>query len=91
MNSWGEGGGHRGCRLLSLHPPPTLPCTVWGCANKKKFLTSESLLQITVLDPKKGVCADPVDRAAILGRGGPDPHSRDRERQLTPDGGSGRT
>jgi hypothetical protein len=45
----------------------------------------------SVLDPKKGACADPVDRAAILGRGGPDPHSRDRERQLTPDKGSGRT
>jgi hypothetical protein len=44
-----------------------------------------------VLDPKEGVCADPVDRAAILGRGGPDPQSRDRERQLTPDKGSGRT
>jgi hypothetical protein len=35
----------------------------------------------SVLDPKEGVCADPVDRAAILGRGGPDLHSRDRERQ----------
>ncbi len=44
-----------------------------------------------MLEPKKGVCADPVDRAAIWGRGGPDPHSRDRERQLTPDKGSGRT
>ncbi len=44
-----------------------------------------------MLDPKKGVCADPVDRAAILGKGGPDPHSRDRERQLTPDKGSEKT
>ncbi len=44
-----------------------------------------------VLDPKKGVCADPVDRAAILEKRGPDPHSRDRERQLTPDKGSGKT
>jgi hypothetical protein len=45
----------------------------------------------SVLDPKKGVCADPVDGDAILGRGGPDPHSRDRERQLTPDKGGGKT
>jgi hypothetical protein len=44
-----------------------------------------------VSDPKKGVCADPVDRGAILGRGEPDPHSRDRARQLAPDKGSGKT
>ncbi len=44
----------------------------------------------SVLDPKKGVCADPVDGGAILGRGGPDPHSRDRERQLAPDKEVGR-
>jgi hypothetical protein len=44
-----------------------------------------------VLDPKKGVCAVPVDGGAILGRGGPDPHSRDRERQLAPDKGSEKT
>ncbi len=45
---------------------------------------------LIVLDPKKGVCADPVDGGANLGRGGPDPHSRDRERQLAPDKGSGK-
>ncbi len=45
----------------------------------------------SVLDPEKGVCADPVNGGAILGRGEPDPHSRDRERQLTPDKGSGKT
>ncbi len=45
----------------------------------------------SLLDPKKGVCADPVDGVTILGRGGPDPHSRDRERQLAPDKGSGKT
>ncbi len=47
--------------------------------------------QGSVLDPKKGVCVGPVDEGAILGRGGPDPHSRDRERQLAPDKGSGKT
>ncbi len=46
---------------------------------------------VIVLDPEERVCADPVDRAAILGRGGPDPHGRDREHQLTPDKGSGKT
>jgi hypothetical protein len=45
----------------------------------------------SVLDPKKGVCADPVDWDAILGRGEPDPHSGDRARQLAPDKGSGKT
>ncbi len=44
----------------------------------------------SVLDPKKGVCADPVDGGAILRKGGPDPHSRDRERQLAPDKGRGK-
>ncbi len=44
-----------------------------------------------MLDPKEGVCADPVDGGAILERGGPNPHSRDRERQLAPDKGSGKT
>jgi hypothetical protein len=45
----------------------------------------------SVLDPKEGVCADPVNRGAILERGEPDPHSRDRTRQLAPDKGSGKT
>ncbi len=45
----------------------------------------------TVLCPKKGVCADPVDKGAILGEGGGGPHSSDRERQLAPDIGRGKT
>jgi hypothetical protein len=45
----------------------------------------------SVSDPGKGVCADPVDGGAILGRGGLDPHSRDREHQLAPDKGRGKT
>ncbi len=44
----------------------------------------------SVLYPKKGVCADPVDKGAILGEGGV-PHSSDRERQLAPDIGRGKT
>jgi hypothetical protein len=45
----------------------------------------------SVLYPEKGVCADPVDEGAILGRGGPSPHSSDEERQLAPDIGRGET
>jgi hypothetical protein len=45
----------------------------------------------SVVDPKEGVCADPVNRDTILERGEPDPHSRDRARQLAPDKGSGKT
>ncbi len=45
----------------------------------------------SVSDPGKGVCADPVNGGAILGRGGPDPHRRNRERQLAPDKGIGKT
>ncbi len=45
----------------------------------------------SVLDPGKGVCADPVNGGAILEKGGPDPHSRDRERQLATDKGRGKT
>jgi hypothetical protein len=44
-----------------------------------------------VLYPEKGECADPVNEGAILGKGGPSPHSRDRERQLAPDIGRGET
>jgi hypothetical protein len=45
----------------------------------------------SALYPGKGVCADPVNEGAILGRGGPSPHSRERERQLAPDIGRGET
>jgi hypothetical protein len=45
----------------------------------------------SVLHPKKGVCADPVDKGAILGEGGGVPHSSDKERQLAPDIGRGKT
>ena len=54
-------------------------------------LVIDNIIVMVVSDPGKGVCADPVDGGAILGRGEPDPHSRDRERQLTPDRGRGKT
>ncbi len=44
----------------------------------------------SVPDPGKGVCADPVNRGAILERGGPGPPSGNKERQLSPDKGRGK-
>jgi hypothetical protein len=44
-----------------------------------------------VPDPGKGVCADPVNRDAILEGGGPGPSSGNKERQLSPDKGRGKT
>ncbi len=44
-----------------------------------------------VPDPSKGVCADPMNRGAILGKGGPDPQGGNKERQLIPDKGREKT
>jgi hypothetical protein len=46
---------------------------------------------IIVPDPGKGVCADPVNGGAILGKGGPDPQGGNKERQLSPDRGREKT
>jgi hypothetical protein len=46
---------------------------------------------VCVPDPGKGVCADPVNRGAILEGEGPGPPSRDKERQLSPDKGRAKT
>ncbi len=46
---------------------------------------------LSVPDPGKGVCADPVNGGAILGKGGPDPQGGNKERQLSPDKGRGKT
>ncbi len=45
----------------------------------------------SVPDPGKGVCTDPVNKAAILEKGGPDPQGGNKERQLSPDKGRGKT
>jgi hypothetical protein len=45
----------------------------------------------SVPDPGKGVCADPVNGGAILGKGGPDPQGGNKERQLSPDKGREKT
>ncbi len=44
-----------------------------------------------VPDPGKGVCADPVNGGAILGRGGQEPQGGNKERQLSPDKGRVKT
>ncbi len=49
------------------------------------------MLYISVPDPGKGVCVDPVNGGAILGKGGPDPQGGNKERQLSPDKGGGKT
>ncbi len=43
------------------------------------------LLDHNVPGPGKGVCADPVNEGAILGKGGPGPQGGNEERQLSPD------
>ncbi len=45
----------------------------------------------SVPDPGKGVCADPVNGGAILGKGGPDPQGGNTKRQLSPDKGREKT
>jgi hypothetical protein len=40
---------------------------------------------VIVVDPGKGVCADPVNGGAILGKGGTSPKGGNKERQLSPD------
>jgi hypothetical protein len=40
---------------------------------------------VRVVDPGKGVCADPVNRDAILGKGGTGPKGGNKEHQLSPD------
>ncbi len=45
----------------------------------------------SVPDPGKGVCADPVNRGAILEGGGPGPLGGNKERQLSPNKGRGKT
>jgi hypothetical protein len=49
------------------------------------------IMGVLVPDPGKGVCADPMNGGAILGKGGPDPQGGNRERQLSPNKGREKT
>ncbi len=51
-------------------------------AQVAKILFNQKVL---VVDPGKGVCADPVNGGAILVKGGTGPKGGDKERQLSPD------
>ncbi len=55
--------------------------------NKSKMYKIKNV----VPDPGKGGCAYPVNRDAILGKGGQSPHSGNKEGQLSPDKGRERT
>ncbi len=43
----------------------------------------------TVVDPGKGVCADPVNGGAILGKGGTDPQRWEQKASVEPGQGKG--
>jgi hypothetical protein len=62
----------------------------YSCTNPHGY--DQVLFQnVTVLYTEKGMCADPVDKGAILGEGGGKPHSSDKGSQLAPDIGGGKT
>jgi hypothetical protein len=80
----------------------TLLQTFWSILLLKKCesdLTWASRIKVkgkrgnttTVPDPGKGLCADPVNGGAILGKGGSDPQGGNKERQLSPDKGRDET
>jgi hypothetical protein len=66
-------------------------------AHRKRKLNAISYIMLTnvyliVLYPEKGECADPVNEDAILEEeGGGESQDRNRERQLAPDTGGGKT
>jgi hypothetical protein len=55
------------------------------------FVIKRKTLGGTVLDPSKGVCADPVERVTILEVKGPGPPGGVSEHQLSPDRGGEKT
>jgi hypothetical protein len=65
---------------------------IWLVKNILLFYRSHDWARIVIVpDPGKGVCADPVNGGAILGKGGPDPRGGNKERQLSPDKGRVKT
>jgi hypothetical protein len=83
-----RGAGCSGSASSPSAQPAAVICSSMGTTKTSLCI---GRVVVLVLDPGKGVCADPVNGSAILGKGGPDPHSRDRERQLAPDKGRGKT
>ncbi len=64
-----------------------MPVSVWHTVQYLPTL----YLGVLVPDPGKGVCADPVNGGAILGKGGLDPQGGNEERQMSPDKRRGKT
>ncbi len=61
--------------------------SMYPCTHESGALAPRHHPEGTVPDPGKGVCADPVNEAAILGKEGPDPRGGSKGRQLSPDKG----
>ncbi len=66
-------------------------CTIYIYICLFLYIYTGIYIFITVPDPSKGVCVDPVNGGAILGKGGPDPQGGNKERQLSPDKGKDKT
>jgi hypothetical protein len=62
-----------------------IPMEAW------KAVLNEVPTKLSVLDPNEGVCADPVERVAILEVKGPGPPDEVSECQLSPDRGDEKT
>jgi hypothetical protein len=62
-----------------------------GDLKHRNFATLGTLCVGTVPDLGKGVCADPVNGAAILEKGGPESQGGNKEHQLSPDKGREKT
>jgi hypothetical protein len=61
--------------------------------NSKKIIlrssNDRSMYSILVVDPGKGVCADPVNGSTILGKGGTDPQRWEQRASVEPGQGKG--
>jgi hypothetical protein len=67
-------------------------CEVKTCLSNTTVPQKDfTLLFHSVPDLGEGVCANPVNGGAILGKGGPDPQGGNKERQLSPDKGREKT
>ncbi len=51
--------------------------------------SNDKRTRLTVVDPGKGMCGDPVNGGAILGKGGTDPQRREQRASVEPGQGKG--
>jgi hypothetical protein len=64
-------------------------CCTYSSEENVSVITQDTVVHVP--DPGEGVCSDPVNGGAILGKGGPDPQGGNKERQLSPDKGREKT